>query len=53
MTFRRSAPSAIIATVGIVLVAMAIASNRLFTSFTEQIEADRFALMAVLLVAWA
>jgi methyl-accepting chemotaxis protein len=45
MTFRRSAPAVIIATVALVLTGMAIASNRLFTSFTAQIEADRFDLM--------
>ncbi len=45
MTFRRSAPAAIIAAVVVVIAALTFASNRLFTGFTAAIENGQFQLM--------
>src|SRR5262249_42204212 len=45
MTFRRSAPAAIIAAVAVVIAAMTFASNRLFTGLTAAVETGQFRLM--------
>jgi methyl-accepting chemotaxis protein len=45
MTFRRSAPAAIIAAVVVVIAALTFASNRLFTGLTAAIENGQFQLM--------
>lgn len=45
MTFRRSAPSALIAVVIIVIAALTTLSARLFGNLTDAIEKDQFALM--------
>src|SRR5262245_56941425 len=45
MTFRRSAPTAIIAAVVIVIAAVTFASNRLFTGLTAAVESRQFLLM--------
>ena len=45
MTFRRSAPAAIIAAVVVVIAALTFASNRLFTGLTAAIESGQFKLM--------
>lgn len=45
MTFRRSAPAAIIAAVVVVIAALTFASNRLFTGLTASVEASQFKLM--------
>ncbi len=45
MTFRRSAPAAIIAAVVVVIAALTFASNRLFTGLTAAIETGQFRLM--------
>jgi methyl-accepting chemotaxis protein len=45
MTFRRSAPAAIIAAVVIVIAALTFASNRLFAGLTASVESGQFRLM--------
>lgn len=45
MTFRRSAPAAIIGAVVIVIAAVTFASNRLFTGLTASVETGQFRLM--------
>ncbi len=45
MTFRRSAPAAIIAAVVVVIAAVTFASNRLFTGLTSAVEDGQFRLM--------
>src|SRR4051812_26289929 len=45
MTFRRSAPAAIIAAVVVVIAAVTFASNRLFTGLTASVENGQFRLM--------
>lgn len=45
MTFRRSAPAALIAAVIIVIAAMTFLSNRLFSGLIASVEADQFRLM--------
>jgi methyl-accepting chemotaxis protein len=45
MTFRRSAPAAIIAAVVVVIAAVTFASNRLFAGLTAAIESGQFQLM--------
>ena len=45
MTFRRSAPAAIIAAVVVVVAAVTFASNRLFTGLTASVENGQFRLM--------
>jgi len=49
MTFRRSAPAAIIAAVVIVIAAVTFASNRLFTGLTAAVEDGQFKLMQSIL----
>jgi methyl-accepting chemotaxis protein len=49
MTFRRSAPAAIIAAVAIVIAAATFASHRLFAGLTVAVETGQFALMQSIL----
>jgi methyl-accepting chemotaxis protein len=49
MTFRRSAPAALIAVVIVVIVALTALSERLFSGITSEIEAGQFQLMQAIL----
>ena len=49
MTFRRSAPAALIAAVCVVVAGLTFLSNRLFSGLTEAVEASQFQLMQSIL----
>jgi methyl-accepting chemotaxis protein len=49
MTFRRSAPVALIAAVAVVIAALTVLSERLFSGITSEIETDQFQLMQAIL----